>query len=101
MSRLALYKNHLQDIADSYPYLLDIQNGQLQTGTRIVALVRKSGKIAEISITTLKFSYAGDEYYASLLDILTVSERKLGVSLAQLDHLKPALTNAVDFIFVD
>jgi hypothetical protein len=101
MSRLALYKNYLQDIADSYPYLLDIQNDQLQTGTRIVALVRKSGKIAEISLTTLKFSYAGDEYCASLLDILTVSERNLGVALAQLDHLKPALTNAVDFIFVD
>jgi len=101
MSRLALYKNHLKELADSYPYLLDIQNGQLQTGTRIVALVRKSGKLADISITTLKFSYAGEQYSASLLDILTVSERNLGIPLAQLDHLKPALTKAVDFIFVD
>lgn len=101
MSRLALYKNYLKDLSDSYPYLLDIQNDQLQAGTRIVALVRTSGKIADISITTLKFSYAGEQYSASLLDLLTVSERKLGVPLAQLDHLKAALTNAVDFIFVD
>ncbi|MBC8019400.1 MAG: CcdB family protein [Verrucomicrobia bacterium] len=88
-------------MADSYPYLLDIQNDQLQAGTRIVSLVRNSNKIADISITTLKFSYAGEQYSASLLDLLTVSERKLGVPLAQLDHLKAALTNAVDFIFVD
>lgn len=26
MSRLALYKNHLKDLADNYPYLLDIQS---------------------------------------------------------------------------
>lgn len=101
MSRLALYKNHLKDLADSYPYLLDIQNDHIQAGTRIVALVRKSGKITDISITTLKFSYAGKQYSASLLDLLTVSERNLSVPLAQLDHLKSALTNAVDFIFVD
>lgn len=101
MSRLALYKNHLKELADSYPYLLDIQNDQMQAGTRIVALVRKSSRIVDISITTLKFSYAGELYSASLLDILTVSERNLCGPLAQLDHLKPALTNAVDFIFVD
>lgn len=101
MSRLALYKNHLKDLSDSYPYLLDIQNDQMQAGTRIVALVRTSGKVADISITTLKFSYSGEQFSASLLDLLTVSERKLGVPLAQFDHLKAALTNAVDFIFVD
>lgn len=101
MSRLALYKNNLKELCDCYPYLLDIQNDQLKTGTRIVALVRNSGKITDISITTLKFSYAGDQYSASLLDILTVSERNLGAPLAQLDHLKTALTNAIDFIFVD
>lgn len=101
MSRLALYKNHLKELADSYPYLLDIQNDQMQAGTRIVALVRNSGNVADISITTLKFSYAGEQFSASLLDLLTVSERKLGAPLAQLDHLKAALTNAVDFIFVD
>lgn len=101
MARLNLYKNHLRELADSYPYLLDIQNDQMQTGTRIVALVRKSGSITDISITTLKFSYAGEQYSASLLDLLTVSERNLSAPLAQLDHLKAALTNAVDFIFVD
>lgn len=101
MSRLNLYKNHLRELAGSYPYLLDIQNDQLQTGTRIVALVRTSGIIADISITTLKFSYAGEQYSASLLDLLTVSERNLGPPLAHLDHLKAALTSAVDFIFVD
>lgn len=101
MSRLSLYKNQLRELADSYPYLLDIQNDQLQTGTRIVALVRKTGVVADISITTLKFTYSGDQYSASLLDLLTVSERNLGASLAQFDHLKAALTNAVDFIFVD
>lgn len=101
MSRLSLYKNHLRELVDSYPYLLDIQNDQLQAGTRIVALVRKSGIISDISITTLKFFHAGDQYSASLLDLLTVSERNLGAPLAQLDHLKPALTDAVDFIFVD
>lgn len=101
MSRLNLYKNHLHELADSYPYLLDIQNDQMQAGTRIVALVRNSGIITDISITTLKFSYAGEQYSASLLDLLTVSERNLSVPLAQLDHLKAALTNAVDFIFVD
>lgn len=101
MPRLALYKNHLKELADSYPYLLDIQNNHLQAGTRIVALVRNSGKISDISITTLKFSYAGELYSASLLDLLTVSERNLSTPLAQLDHLKAALTNAVDFIFVD
>jgi hypothetical protein len=98
---LSLYKNHLRELADGYPYLLDIQNDQLQTGTRIVALVRKSGILADISITMLKFSYAGEQYSASLLDLLTVSERNLGTPLAQLHHLKAALTNAVDFIFVD
>jgi len=101
VSRLALYKNHLKELADSYPYLLDIQNDQMQAGTRIVALVRNSGKIADISITTLKFPYAGEQYSASLLDLITVSERNLSAPLAQLDHLKIALTNAVDFIFVD
>lgn len=101
MARLNLYKNHLGELAASYPYLLDIQNNQLQTGTRIVAMVRKSGVVTDISITTLKFAYAGDQYSASLLDLLTVSERNLGAPLAQLDHLKAALTNAVDFIFVD
>lgn len=101
MSRLNLYKNHLRELADSYPYLLDIQNDQMQAGTRIVALVRKSGTITDISITTLKFTYAGGHCSASLLDLLTVSERNLGAPLAQLDHLKAALTNAVDFIFVD
>jgi hypothetical protein len=98
---LALYKNHLVELAASYPYLLDIQNDQLHAGTRIVALVRKSGITTDISITTLKFSYSGERYSASLLDLFTVSERKLGVPLAQLDHLKAALTNAVDFVFVD
>ncbi len=101
MARLNLYKNHLQELVASYPYLLDIQNDQLQTGTRIVALVRKSGIVADISITTLKFHYAGELYSASLLDLLTVSERNLSAPLAQLDYLKAALTNAVDFIFVD
>jgi len=101
MSRLTLYKNHLKDLADSFPYLLDIQNDQLQAGTRIVALVRNSGKISDISITTLKFSYSGEAYSASLLDLLTVSERNLSTPLAQLNHLKAALTNAVDLIFVD
>ncbi len=101
MSRVSLHKNHLRELADSYPYLLDIQNDQLQAGTRIVALVRKSGILADISITTLTFSYAGEQYSASLLDLLTVSERNLGAPLAQLDHLKATLTNAVDFIFVD
>jgi len=101
VSRLNLYKNHLKDLADSHPFLLDIQNDHMQAGTRIVALVRKSGKIADISITTLKFSYSGEQYSASLLDVLTVSDRNLSTPLAQLDHLKAALTNAVDFIFVD
>lgn len=101
MSRLNLYKNHLLELAASYPYLLDIQNDQLQAGTRIVALVRKSSVVADISITTLIFSYAGEPYSASLLDLITVSERNLGAPLAQLDHLKAELTNAVDFIFVD
>ncbi len=101
MSRLSLYKNHLKDLVGSYPFLLDIQNDQIQAGTRIVALVRKSGMVADISITTLKFSYAGEQYSASLLDLLTISERTLSEPLAQLDHLKAALTNAVDFIFVD
>lgn len=101
MARLALYKNHLKELADSYPYLLDIQNDHMQAGTRIVALVSNSSKIVDISITTLKFPYAGELYSASLLDILTVSERNLCDPLAQLDHLKAALTNAVDFIFVD
>jgi hypothetical protein len=101
VSRLTLYKNHLQKLADSYPYLLDIQNDQIQAGTRIVALVRISGTLADISVTTLKFSYTGEQYSANLLDLLTVSERNLNVPLAQLDHLKAALTNAVDFIFVD
>jgi len=101
MSRLSLYKNHLEELADSFPYLLDVQNDQLQTGTRIVALVRNSEKITDISITSLKFSYSGKQYSASMLDLLTVSERNLGAPLAQLDHLKPSLTNAVDFIFVD
>jgi hypothetical protein len=101
VSRLSLYKNHLLELAASYPYLLDIQNDQLQAGTRIVALVRKSVVTADISITTLKFPYAGEPYSASLLDLLTVSERNMGVPLAQLDHLKAELTNAVDFIFVN
>ena len=101
MSRLSLYKNHLKELADSFPYLLDVQNDQLQTGTRIVALVRNSEKITDISITSLKFSYSGKRYSASMLDLFTVSERNLSAPLAQLDHLKPALTNAVDFIFVD
>lgn len=101
MSRLALYRNHLKELAGDYPYLLDIQNNQMEAGTRIVALVRSSGKITDISITTLRFSYAGEQYSASLLDLLTISERKLSDPLAQLDHLKAALTNAVDFIFVD
>jgi hypothetical protein len=101
MSRLTLYKNYLKELSESYPYLLDIQNDQLQTGTRIVALVRNSGKISDISITTLKFSYSGEQYSASLLDLLTVSERTLGAPLAQFDQLKAALTNAVDFIFVE
>lgn len=101
MSRLNLYNNHLRELAGSYPYLLDIQNDQMQAGTRIVALVRKSGIITDISITTLKFSYAGEHCSASLLDLLTVSERNLGVPLAQFDHLKAALTNAVAFLFVD
>jgi len=100
VSRLNLYNNHLLELAESYPYLLDIQNNQMQTGTRIVALVRKSS-CSDISITSLKFSYAGEQYSASLLDLFTVSERNLTVPLAQLDHLKAALTNAVDFIFVD
>lgn len=101
MSRLALYKNNLKELAVSYPYLLDIQNDQMQAGTRIVALVRKSSTVIDISITTLKFSYAGEQCSASLLDIFTVSERNLGLPLAQLDHLKPELTNAVNFIYVD
>jgi hypothetical protein len=101
VARLNLYINNLRDLAASYPYLLDIQNNQLQSGTRIVALVHKSGVVTDISITTLKFAYAGEQYSASLLDLLTVSERNLGTPLAQLDHLKAALTNAVDFIFVD
>jgi hypothetical protein len=101
MSRLTLYKNHLEELADSFPYLLDVQNNQLQAGTRIVALVRNSEKITDISITSLKFSYSGKQYSASLLDLFTVSERNLSAPLAQLDHLKAALTNAVDFIFVD
>jgi len=101
MSRLTLYKNHLKDLVDSFPYLLDIQNDQLQAGTRIVALVRNSGKITDISITTLKFSYSGETYSASLLDLLTISERNLSTPLAQLDYLKAALTNAVDLLFVD
>jgi CcdB protein len=101
VSRLNLYKNHLGELAASYPYLLDIQNNQLQAGTRIVALVRKSGSTTDISITALKFTYAGEHCSASLLDLLTVSERNLGTPLAQLDHLKAALTNAVDFLFVD
>jgi hypothetical protein len=101
MARLNLYKNHLHKLAESYPYLLDIQNDQLQVGTRIVALVRPSSSMPDISITTLRFSYAGKHYSASLLDLLTVSERHLNSPLAQLDGLKAALTNAVDFIFVD
>jgi hypothetical protein len=101
VARLNLYKNHLGGLAASYPYLLDIQNNQLQAGTRIVALVRTSGVVTDISVTTLTFAYAGEQYSASLLDLLTVSERNLGAPLAQLDHLKAALTNAVDFIFVD
>lgn len=101
MSRLALYKNHLKELAGSYPYLLDIQNDQMQAGTRIVAPVRISGKISDISITTLKFFYAGEQYSASLLDLFTVSERNLSAPLAQFDHLKAALTNAVNFMFVD
>jgi len=101
MARLNLYKNHLRELAESYPYLLDIQNDQLRVGTRIVALVRPSRTIPDISITSLTFSYAGEQYSASLLDLLTVSERHLNSSLAQLDSLKAALTNAVDFIFVD
>lgn len=99
--RLALYKNHLKDLANDYPFLLDIQNDQVQAGTRVVALVRASGKMADISITTLRFSYSGEQYSASLLDILTVTDRKLSTPLAQLNHLKPALTNAIDFLFVD
>lgn len=70
MSRLALYKNHLKDLAANFPYLLDIQNDQVQAGTRIVALVRASGKMADISIITLNFSYSGEQYSASLLDLL-------------------------------
>lgn len=101
MSRLTLYRNHLQELSESYPFLLDVQSDQLQTGTRIVALVRNSSKIADVSITTLKFVYAGEQYSASLLDLFTVSERNLSIPLAQLDQLKPALTNAVDFIFVE
>jgi len=101
VARLNLYKNHLNELAKTYPYLLDIQNDQLRVGTRIVALVRPSGSIPDISITTLKFSYTGEQYLASLLDLLTVSERHLNSSLAQLDSLKAALTNAIDFIFVD
>ena len=101
MSRLALYKNHLKGLVNDYPFLLDIQNDQVQAGTRIVALVRKSSKIADISITTLKFTYAGEQYSASLLDLLTVSDRMLSDPLAQLDHLKATLTNAIDFLFVD
>lgn len=101
MARLTLYKNHLKDLAANYPYLLDIQNDQVQAGTRIVALVRASGKIADISITTLKFSYSGEQYSASLLDLFTVSGRKLSAPLAQLDQLKAALTNAIDFLFVE
>lgn len=101
MSRLTLYKNHLKDLAANYPYLLDIQNDQVQAGTRIVALVRASGKTADISITTLKFSYSGEQYSASLLDIFTVSDRNLSAPLAQLNHLKAELTNAIDFLFVD
>lgn len=99
--RLALYRNHLKDLVTDYPFLLDIQNDQVQAGTRIVALVRASGKMADISITTLRFSYSGEQYSASLLDILTVSDRKLSTPLAQLNHLKAALTNAIDFLFVD
>jgi hypothetical protein len=101
VARLNLYKNHLHELAETYPYLLDIQNDQLRVGTRIVALVRPSSSMPDISITTLKFSYAGEHYSASLLDLLTVSERHLNSSLAQLDGLKAVLTNAVDFIFVD
>lgn len=101
MSRLSLYKNHLQELAATYPYLLDIQNDQVQAGTRIVALVRASDKIADISITTLRFSYFGEQYSASLLDLLTVSDRKLNAPLTQLDNLKAALANAIDFLFID
>jgi hypothetical protein len=101
VARLHLYKNHLHELAENYPYLLDIQNDQLRVGTRIVALVRPSGSVPDISITTLRFSYGGEQYSASLLDLLTVSERHLSSSLAQLDALKAALTNAIDFIFVD
>lgn len=101
MARLNLYKNHLRELAVSYPYLLDIQNDQLRVGTRIVALVRPSSSVPDISITTVKFSYAGEQYSASLLDLLTVSDRHLNSSLVQLDGLKAALTNAIDFIFVD
>lgn len=101
MARLNLYKNHLHELAETYPFLLDIQNDQLRVGTRIVALVRPSSAVPDISITTLKFSYAGEQYSASLLDLLTVSERHLQSSLVQLDGLKAALTNGIDFIFVD
>jgi hypothetical protein len=101
VARLNLYKNQLHELAETYPYLLDIQNDQLRVGTRIVALVRPSGTVADISITTLKFSFAGEQYSASLLDLLTVSERHLHSPLAQLDGLKGALTNGIDFIFVD
>lgn len=101
MSRLALYKNHLKDLAANFPYLLDIQNDQVQAGTRIVALVRASGKMADISIITLNFSYSGEQYSASLLDLFTVSDRKLSAPLVQLDHLKASLTNAIDFLFVE
>lgn len=101
MSRLALYKNHLKDLAANFPYLLDIQNDQVQAGTRIVALVRASGKMADISIITLDFSYSGEQYSASLLDLFTVSDCKLSAPLVQLDHLKAALTNAIDFLFVE
>ena len=99
--RLALYRNHLTDLIADYPYLLDIQNDQVQAGTRIVALVRASGKMADISITTLRFSYFGEQYSASLLDLFTVSDRKLSSPLTQLNHLKATLTNAIDFLFVE
>lgn len=101
MSQLTLYKNHLKELADNYPYLLDMQNDQMQAGYRIVALVRERNLVADISATSLIFSSAGKQYSASLLELLTVSERNLVAPLAQLDHLKAALSNAVDFIFVD
>jgi len=101
VARLCLYKNHLHELAETYPYLLDVQNDQLRVGTRIVALVRPSSAVPDISITTLKFSYANEQYSASLLDLLTVSERHLHSPLAQLESLKAALTSAIDFIFVD